>query len=126
MLVLLLKTTVSCRSCFLVKLPEEVVLNYAAPVRKLKLDTAGFEHIEAGVNGQWPALRVLCKYAVELGEALLDLSAVEIPVLIFAVIPPVTREPRGEAHLDAVNQLAVNRSFKEVISRERFSIQANP
>src|SRR5260370_8186311 len=98
MLVLLLKTTVSCRSCFLVKLPEEVVLNYAAPVRKLKLDTAGFEHIEAGMEGQWPALRVLCKYAVELRQPLFDLSAVEIPVLIFAVIAPLMPKPPAAPH----------------------------
>src|SRR5260370_36252641 len=98
MLVLLLKTTVSCRSCFLVKLPEEVVLNYAAPVRKLKLDTAGFEHIEAGMEGQWPALSVLCKYVVELREPLLDLRAVEIAVLIVAEKAPCIRCTCEEAH----------------------------
>src|SRR5258708_9736702 len=70
-------------------------------------------------------LQVSREYSLKTGEALVNSGAVEVPVLVLAVVAPVPAEGGREANLDAVNHFAVDCSLKKVVPGKRFSMETD-
>src|SRR5438270_5753872 len=104
---LLLQTPAGRSLCFPRELGEKLGFDDAAPIRKLKFDTAGFEHVETGKERRKFGWIVLDKYRPYAWEFLMNASAIEIPILVMAIWAPVMRKLSCKADLDAVDTLPV-------------------